>query len=223
MNDNAILNAPGDTRRSVYYMLNKARQKFHAIELKKTGLNKFAGYNYFELGDFLIPAMKVLDECGLCAYISFGKELATMKIVSLDDGTFIEITSPMSSAALKGCHEVQNLGAVQTYLRRYLWVAALEIVEHDALDATTGAKGDAPIVTPKKGIGDDLLADQLEYLRDLAMDVIADVAKGDTDKAKRIIADANLEADQKVWLWGQLDSKTRTALSPEKKPNYMRA
>jgi hypothetical protein len=42
----------------------------------------------------------------------------------------------MSSAALKGCHEVQNLGAVQTYLRRYLWVAALEIVEHDALDSS---------------------------------------------------------------------------------------
>jgi hypothetical protein len=44
----------------------------------------------------------------------------------------------MSSAALKGCHDVQNLGAVQTYLRRYLWTNAFEIVEHDALDATTG-------------------------------------------------------------------------------------
>jgi hypothetical protein len=44
----------------------------------------------------------------------------------------------MSSASLKGCHDVQNLGAVQTYQRRYLWQSALEIVEHDALDATTG-------------------------------------------------------------------------------------
>jgi hypothetical protein len=45
----------------------------------------------------------------------------------------------MSRAELKGCHEVQNLGAVQTYLRRYLWTTAMEIVEHDALDATTGS------------------------------------------------------------------------------------
>jgi len=45
----------------------------------------------------------------------------------MDDGTYIHINSPMSSAALKGCHEVQNLGAVQTYLRRYLWVTAMEI------------------------------------------------------------------------------------------------
>jgi hypothetical protein len=44
----------------------------------------------------------------------------------------------MSTAELKGCHAIQNLGAVQTYLRRYLWVAAMEIVEHDSLDATTG-------------------------------------------------------------------------------------
>jgi hypothetical protein len=33
---------------------------------------------------------------------------------------------------------VQNLGAVQTYLRRYLWTNCFELVEHDALDATTG-------------------------------------------------------------------------------------
>jgi hypothetical protein len=50
----------------------------------------------------------------------------------------IEFKSPMSTAELKGCHAIQNLGAVQTYLRRYLWVAAMEIVEHDSLDAVAG-------------------------------------------------------------------------------------
>ena len=44
----------------------------------------------------------------------------------------------MGEADLKGCHSVQNLGAVQTYTRRYLYITAFEIVEHDALDATTG-------------------------------------------------------------------------------------
>jgi hypothetical protein len=55
----------------------------------------------------------------------------------------------MSSAALKGCHDVQNLGAVQTYLRRYLWTNAFEIVEHDALDATTGGVEPVKKVEPK--------------------------------------------------------------------------
>ena len=121
---------------SIYTKLNQARSQFHTLKLKKSGLNKFAGYEYFELADFLIPAMEVMAKNELCAFISFGKELATMKIVDTTDNTSIEITSPMSSAALKGCHEVQNLGAVQSYLRRYLWVAAMEIVEHDALDSS---------------------------------------------------------------------------------------
>lgn len=128
---------------SIYLKLNKARIQFHSLKLEKTGHNKFAGYKYFELGDFLIPALKVFQENQLCAFISFGAEMAIMSIVDTDTNEQMQITSPMSTAALKGCHEVQNLGAVQTYLRRYLWVAALEIVEHDAVDASAGKEESA--------------------------------------------------------------------------------
>ena len=120
------------TTLNVYTKLNMAREKFHETKLKKTGHNKFANYYYFELGDFLIPALQIFKDHRLSGVISFGKELAEMRIIDIDNPQdVIVITSPMSTAALKGCHEVQNLGAVQTYLRRYLWVAALEIVEHE--------------------------------------------------------------------------------------------
>lgn len=125
---------------NVYAKLQAARIKLHSTELKKSGHNKFAGYSYFELADFVVPALQIFDSLKLCGVVSFGKELATLTIVDLESGEKIEITSPMSSAALKGCHEVQNLGAVETYIRRYLWVAALEIVEHDALDASEPVK-----------------------------------------------------------------------------------
>ena len=124
---------------SVYKKLADARVAFHKLQLKKTGHNKFAGYYYFELADFLIPAINVFAEHGLLAVVSFSQDIATMTIHDVDGGESITITSPMGSAALKGCHEVQNIGAVETYQRRYLWVAALEIVEHDALDSTTGS------------------------------------------------------------------------------------
>jgi hypothetical protein len=121
--------------------------------LKKTGHNKFAGYYYFELGDFLPDIQKIFAGLGLCGIVSYGTDIATLTITDMEDGTTLTITSPMSSAALKGCHEVQNLGAVQTYIRRYLWVTALEIVENDVLDATTGsvepAKAKAPAPAPK--------------------------------------------------------------------------
>jgi hypothetical protein len=132
--------------KNVYQRLSEARTKFHAMELKKTGKNTFANYSYFELGDFLIPALKVFAECGIgTTPVTFSDGYATMLIVNLENPQdYIELQSPMGSAALKGCHEVQNIGAVETYQRRYLWVNALEIVEHDALDSSP------PVEAPKQ-------------------------------------------------------------------------
>jgi hypothetical protein len=202
---------------NVYQKLNAARESFHQTKLTKTGHNKFAGYKYFELGDFLIPALNIFAEHGLAGVISFGKEEASMTIIDVyKPEDRIVITSPMSTAALKGCHEVQNLGAVQTYLRRYLWVAALEIVEHDALDATTGAKGAAPVISPRGGIGDDLPADVKEFLQDLAASVTGLVEVGQANDALAMIDEQQLEADQKVYLSNQLNSTVRSALKKAK-------
>lgn len=159
----------------VHRKLSQARQRFHQLELKKSGKNSFAGYDYFELGDFLVPALRVFDEIGLGATISFDRDMATMTIVDLDrTEETIVITSPMGSAALKGCHEVQNIGAVETYQRRYLWVAALEIVEHDALDKTTGKKGAEPEAKTSKGLIDD---DQLGVLQGYASGGVIDAQR----------------------------------------------
>jgi hypothetical protein len=198
---------------NVYQKLNEARHKFHQQKLKKSGHNKFANYYYFELGDFVIPALQIFDEVGLTSVISFSKEYADMRIVNTEKPEeIIVISSPMSTAALKGCHDVQNLGAVQTYLRRYLWVAALEIVEHDALDATTGRKGDGPVITPKGDIGNDIPDEEKEFLTEMAASCEELVSKGKAKEAKEMVDEAALEADQKVWLWGQLSSTTRSAI-----------
>jgi hypothetical protein len=132
----------------VYKKLVAVRSELQAMSLSKSGHNKFAGYKYFELGDFLPSIQMLFNKHGLCDVISFTEDLATMVVYDTDDGSSVTFTSPMGSAQLKGCHEVQNIGAVETYQRRYLYVTALAIVEHDALDATTGS---AP-VEPKKAV-----------------------------------------------------------------------
>ena len=128
----------------VHKKINEARVAFHALPLKKSGHNTFAGYKYFELSDFVIPALSIFNDVGLCAIISFSETTASMHIVDVEDGSQVIIHSPMGSANLKGCHEIQNIGACETYSTRYLWTAALCIVEHDALDATTGKDKEAP-------------------------------------------------------------------------------
>ena len=209
---------------NVYQKLNAARAGFHNIQLKKSGHNKFAGYKYFELGDFIIPALEIFETVGLASIISFNKETADMRIINVEKPEeVITISSPMSTAALKGCHEVQNLGAVQTYLRRYLWVAALEIVEHDALDSSpqltdegVKKKGNAPVISPRGGIGDDLPPEDKEFLQELAASVSGLVEVGQAIDALAMIDEQQLEADQKVYLSNQLNSTVRSALKKAK-------
>ena len=204
---------------NVYQKLNAARVQFHGLKLEKTGHNKFAGYKYFELGDFLVPALKVFADVGLCAVVSFEKELACMHIVDADkpEDRAIIISSPMGSAALKGCHEVQNIGAVETYQRRYLWVAALEIVEHDALDATTGkeavvkagANKNFAVSGPDEAFK-SLQPEDQDRMRKIAAKIVASLP--DTNRIIDIIDFEDLDSDQKAGLWSLLDSKTRSAI-----------
>lgn len=123
--------------KSIYQKLADARYAFHRMELKKTGLNKYAGYKYFELGDFLVQATECLRDEGLVAFSSFDQDTAYLHVHETDGGEgYFSITSPMREANLKGCHPIQNLGAVETYQIRYLMVALMAICEHDALDSS---------------------------------------------------------------------------------------
>lgn len=197
---------------SIYLKLNQARIQFHSLKLAKSGHNKFAGYKYFELSDFLIPALKVFQENQLCAFISFDTDLATMTIVDIETKEQIKITSPMAEANLKGCHPIQNLGAVETYTRRYLWVAALEIVEHDAVDSSEPLTPAKSIISATQGAFDSLPSEEQEYIQELAMTVV-DILNNDSPAAaNEHIKKENLDADQKTALWSLLDSKTRSAL-----------
>ena len=115
------------------------RNELAGMPLNKSGHNKFAGYKYFELGDFLPAIQMLFEKHGLVDVICFNEDLATMTIHDVEDNSSVVFTSPMGSANLKGCHEVQNIGAVESYQRRYLYTTALAIVENDVLDATTGS------------------------------------------------------------------------------------
>jgi hypothetical protein len=140
--------------------------------------------------------------------VSYGQEIAELRIINEDNPEEqIVITSPMSEAALKGCHPVQNLGAVETYIRRYLWVSALEIVEHDALDMTTGK--DAPKHKPTDGA--IVTEEQKNIVRDVAMEIIDHFNKDDIVGAYEEYLGLT-DPEEKTFLFTLLDSKVRRAL-----------
>jgi hypothetical protein len=196
----------------VYAKLQKARIKLQQSSIKKSGHNKFAGYQYFELGDFLPTINGIFHELGLCSVISFNKELATLRIIDTDNGGSITFTSPMADANLKGTHPIQNLGAVETYSRRYLYVTALEIVEHDALDATTGQEAPKSAKPISKDVFDSMAIEDQEAIRSIGVHVISMLAMDDVEGAVQYIEQCELDADSKTALWSLLDSKQRAAI-----------
>lgn len=124
---------------NLYEKLLKARVDLQNKKIKKSGNNKYAGYVYFELGDFLPAVNEICLTYKLMPITTFSQEMATLTIIDADKPEDkIIFTSPMADATLKGCHAIQNMGAVQTYQRRYLMMVAFEIVENDMLDGITG-------------------------------------------------------------------------------------
>lgn len=124
---------------NLYEKLALARQEFKTKGIKPSGKNEFAKYSYFDLTDILPATTELEVKHKMISIVSFDKELAKLTLINAEEpNERIEFTSPMSTATLKGCHEVQNLGAVETYVRRYLYLIAYEIVETEALDKTQG-------------------------------------------------------------------------------------
>lgn len=122
---------------NVYEKLAVARVEFQGRNPKMSGKNSFAGYSYFELSDILPVINQIGKDIGFVCVVSFLADSAMLEFCDTEKpDDRIVFKSPMSTANLKGCHEVQNLGAVETYVKRYLYQNAFEIVEADVVNGT---------------------------------------------------------------------------------------
>ena len=130
---------PEEVRSSnVYAKLIEARKQFLASGVKKTGVNRYAEYKYFTLDDIIPIKQKIFEDLGLVDVISFEPEIATLLLINADcpEETII-FTSPLEDDESLIKNPIQKLGAVETYVRRYLYMLMLDIVESDAVEAVT--------------------------------------------------------------------------------------
>ena len=119
---------------TVYRKLQAARHELVNSGIKKTGHNKFGGWYYYELGDFIPTVHKIFDAVGLCGVVTFG-EMAMLTIYDTEDGSSVQFFSPIVYAENSKGQAIQVLGSTHTYLRRYLWLLAMEITESDQIDS----------------------------------------------------------------------------------------
>ena len=119
---------------NIYQKLMTARIALAGLPMQKTGYNSHAKYAYWNLTDFLPQVQRCFHDAGLCGVVSFTSSLATLTIYDMESAQTIVITSPTGSVALKGLSETQALGAVQTYIRRYIYILATELCETSQID-----------------------------------------------------------------------------------------
>lgn len=150
---------------NIYQKINIVKKELLTSKIKKSGKNGFAGFNYFELSDFLPVIINKCKELELFTQTSFLKDKAILKIINIEnpnevleyESPFIELKSykykkfydetlkkTISTGEmeedLSGMNSIQKLGASQTYIRRYLLLMAFDIIENDTIDAIAGNK-----------------------------------------------------------------------------------
>ena len=120
---------------NIYQKIQKIKKELSEMKLKKTGVNKFSNYTYYELKDFVPELIKLCDKYEIFTKFNFEKTMVTLKVINCENlEEVVEYSSPIEELEIKGANKIQSLGGIQTYLRRYLYMNAFDIVEDDYFD-----------------------------------------------------------------------------------------
>lgn len=123
---------------NVYGKLIEARIRFREAGIKKEGVNRYAEFKYFRLGEIIPAKQEIFRDLGLADVITFGNEVATLTIFNVDNPEeSIDFMSQLAPDESMIKNPIQKVGAIQTYVRRYLYLLALDIIESDGIEETT--------------------------------------------------------------------------------------
>lgn len=122
---------------NIYEKLQKARVELQSSGLKMGGHNKFADFKYFELKDFLPKVNEIFEKLKLFSKFDLLENEGVLTVINTEktDETITFVT-PKAEIVLKGQNGLQMIGSTHTYLKRYCYLNALEIVEDDVINAT---------------------------------------------------------------------------------------
>jgi len=138
-----------DDKMTIYEKLSKAKMTVHSQKINKSGYNKFLTFYYYTLDDIMPPILKACETFKILSLIDFEGETATLTLVDIDKpDDVIVFRTPTSLEAVKGGSKIQGIGAMQTYIRRYLYINAFDITQTEEVDLN-GNPQDKPRETPQ--------------------------------------------------------------------------
>lgn len=127
----------------------KIRVELQNSKLKKSGENKYAGFKYFELADFLPRLNELMLEEKINDRFFIKDDYAVLELqkgeeINTYTMPFIMFDTPTSMKAdkttgeireTKQMQDIQYLGALTTYYKRYLYMNAYGITDGEVIDS----------------------------------------------------------------------------------------
>lgn len=115
------------------------RVKLQNSKLKKSGKNKFAGFDYFELADFLPKLNELMLEEKINDRFYIKDDLATLELQKGEETNiytmpFVLFSTPLNKNGQPSMQDIQYLGALNTYYKRYLYLNAFGITDGEIID-----------------------------------------------------------------------------------------
>ena len=167
---------------NIYKRLQECRVLLQNTGVKKSGKNGHLGFSYYALDDFIGVVNKLFLDHDLFSAFNIvttadGVREAELVIYYQPEDSnevqSIRFTSPIADAGLKGSTAIQSLGAVHTYMRRYLYLNALEIAEPELLDYLSGSD------EIENKLDENLIAEACEL--DISLEAVATYFKKSTN------------------------------------------
>lgn len=148
------------------------RVKLQNTKIKKSGKNNFAGFDYYELSDFLPKLNELMLEEGVNDVFTIEDEYAKLILIKGEEKQeykipFVLFETPYNYKKnkntgeiekIKSMQDIQYLGALNTYYKRYLYLNAFGITDGEIIDSmnneelaeSTTEKKQAPKATKKQ-------------------------------------------------------------------------
>ena len=134
--------------------LQQARVEWLKEIREKSAKNSHFRNTYFVLKDILPPVTKIFNKLGLYSHFNLLKDHGALVIVDLDSGERVKYKLPIQNIANN--FTMQNIGAINTYAKRYLYMNALEIEENeDAIDKNND--DETPLIPKEKLSKEELI------------------------------------------------------------------
>ena len=131
--------------KNVYEKLLEARRRFLEANVKKSGINRYAEFKYFTLEDIIPVKTQIFNDLGLVETIEFfgDRNEAVLFLHNTHKDDILTFRSQLAADESLIKNPIQKVGAIQTYVRRYLYMLMLDIVETDIIDETAGKDEEA--------------------------------------------------------------------------------